>query len=119
MANQANQPNKPDQTNKPQQSDPSRTPGQEKGRTPNEGGANRGNTDRGNIDEQRKGGTAPDRSNPAQQEGDRSRKGNNPDVTIPNPKNPGYGDNEPGDPRRMEVDADATKDTDKKNPRRT
>jgi hypothetical protein len=46
-------------------------------------------------------------------------KGNSPDVTIPNPKNPGYGDNEPGDPRRMEVDADATKDTDKKNPRRT
>ena len=114
MANQGNQPNKPDQSNKPQQPDPSRTPGQDKGRTPNEGGANRGNTD-----EQRKGGTSPDRSNPSQQEGDRSRKSNSPDVTIPNPKNPGYGDNEPGDPRRMEVDADASDDTGKKNPRRT
>jgi hypothetical protein len=106
MTSNGNQPKQPDQSNKPQQSDSSRTPNQDKGRPQNEGGTNRGNTD-----DQRgqKGSTGSDRSKPADQQGDRSRKdstGNKPDVTIPNPKNPGYGDNEPGDPRHLEIDAE-------------
>lgn len=94
MASNGNQPKQPDQSNKPQQGD----------RGQKDGGANRDNRDN-------KGGSGTERRD--------SRTANNPDVTIPNPKNPSYGDNEPGDPRRLEIDANNPPSSGKQNPRRS
>jgi hypothetical protein len=90
IGNQPNQPNQPDQSNLQQQSNSFRAQGQ----TP---------------------------SNPqADPGGKEPRPVNNPDLPAhPAPKNPNYGDNEPGDPRRLEVDANNPPSSGKPEPKQT